>query len=78
MAQAREIALYPDRWSQYFRTIDGNPFSLEERPYLIPIYREIDSRQQNSQTKMILLKCSQIGRRWRKLRPSAISCSTPS
>lgn len=58
MAQAREIALYPDRWSQYFRTIDGNPFSLEERPYLIPIYREIDSRQQNSQTKMILLKCS--------------------
>ena len=56
--QAREIALYPDRWAQYFRTIDGKPFSLAERPYLIPIYREIDPRQKNRKTKMIVLKCS--------------------
>ena len=57
-AQAREIALYPDRWSQYFRTIDGKPFSLAERPYLIEIYRQFNPSKKSKTTKMVVLKCS--------------------
>ena len=37
--QAREIALYPDRWASYFRTINGKAFLLGERPYLQEVYR---------------------------------------
>jgi hypothetical protein len=57
-AQAREIALYPDRWAQFFRTINGQPFSLSERPYLIEIYRQFTPADKNEQTKMVVLKCS--------------------
>jgi len=56
--QAREIALYPDRWSQYFRTINGQPFSLALRPYLIEIYRHFKPTEKNSKAKIIVLKCS--------------------
>src|SRR6056300_419160 len=56
--QARDIALYPDRWSQYFRTIDGKAFMLHERPYLIEIYRHFGATQKSRKTKMIVLKCS--------------------
>ena len=56
--QAREIALFPDRWSQYFRTIEGKPFRLHERPYLIDIYRHFGAKQKNDITKVIVLKCS--------------------
>lgn len=56
--QAKEIALYPDRWSQYFRTIDGKAFMLDKRPYLIEIYRHFGARQKSDTTKMIVLKCS--------------------
>tara|TARA_R110000851_G_scaffold108116_5_gene229000 strand:- start:10880 stop:12397 length:1518 start_codon:yes stop_codon:yes gene_type:complete len=57
-SQAREIAIYPDRWAQYFRTINGQIFSLHERPYLIDIYRQFQPSMKSSRTKMILLKCS--------------------
>ena len=57
-AQAREIALYPDRWSQYFRTIDGKEFSLALRPYLIEIYRHFTPSNKNKSAKIIVLKCS--------------------
>ena len=56
--QAKEIALYPDRWAQFFRTIDGNPFSLQERPYLIEIYRHFTPNSKNDKAKIIVLKCS--------------------
>jgi len=56
--QAREIALYPDRWSQYFRTINGQPFSLALRPYLIEIYRHFGPGKKNSKSKILVLKCS--------------------
>lgn len=56
--QAREIALFPDRWSQFFRTIDGKPFSLHERPYLTEIYRHFGAREKSDTTKMVVLKCS--------------------
>ena len=56
--QAREIALYPDRWSCYFRTIDGKPFKLDERPYLEEVYRHFGATAKSATTKMILLKCS--------------------
>lgn len=56
--QAREIALYPDRWSQFFRTIDGKPFLLNERPYLIDIYRHFGATKKGKATKIIVLKCS--------------------
>ena len=56
--QAREIALYPDRWSCYFRTIDGKPFRLDARPYLTEIYRHFGATQKSDSTKMIVLKCS--------------------
>jgi len=56
--QAREIALYPDRWSQYFRTINGQPFSLAARPYLIEIYRHFTPAGKNKKAKIIVLKCS--------------------
>jgi len=57
-AQAREIAIYPDRWAQYFRTINGKPFSLHLRPYLIEIYRHFQPSKKSGKTKMIILKCS--------------------
>lgn len=57
-AQAREIALYPDRWAQFFRTIDGKEFSLALRPYLIEIYRHFRPDQKHDQPKIIVLKCS--------------------
>ena len=56
--QAREIALYPDRWAQYFRTIEGKPFLLHERPYLTEVYRHFGAAQKNDTTKVIVLKCS--------------------
>ena len=56
--QAREIALYPDRWAQFFRTIDGKEFSLAERPYLIEIYRHFQPGLKNESSKIIVLKCS--------------------
>ena len=56
--QAREIALYPDRWAQYFRTIDGKSFLLHERPYLTEVYRHFGAKQNNDITKVIVLKCS--------------------
>lgn len=56
--QAKAVALYPDRWSQYFRTIDGKPFMLDERPYLIEIYRHFGAMEKSDTTKMIMLKCS--------------------
>lgn len=56
--QAREIALFPDRWSQFFRTINGKEFSLAERPYLIEIYRHFGPAKKNDSAKIILLKCS--------------------
>ena len=56
--QAREIALYPDRWSSFFRTIDGKPFRLDARPYLEEIYRHFSATSKNSATKVIVLKCS--------------------
>jgi hypothetical protein len=56
--QAREIALYPDRWSQFFRTINGKEFSLAERPYLIDIYRQFQPQNKNESAKIIVLKCS--------------------
>ena len=56
--QAKEIALYADRWSQYFRTINGQPFSLQARPYLIDIYRQFRPDVKNSKAKIIVLKCS--------------------
>mgnify|MGYP003146142631 CR=1 FL=1 len=57
-AQAREIALYPDRWAQFFRTIDGKEFSLALRPYLIDIYRQIGPSKKHETAKIIVLKCS--------------------
>lgn len=56
--QAREIALYPDRWSSYFRTIEGKPFRLDERPYLQEVYRHFSATETNDTTKVIVLKCS--------------------
>ena len=56
--QAAEIALYPDRWAQFFRTLEGKPFSLAERPYLIEIYRQIGPSCKNESAKIIVLKCS--------------------
>lgn len=56
--QAKEIALYADRWSQYFRTINGQAFSLQARPYLIDIYRQFRPDIKNSKAKIIVLKCS--------------------
>jgi len=56
--QAREIALYPDRWVQFFRTLEGKPFSLEERPYLIDIYRQFTPASKNESAKIVVLKCS--------------------
>ena len=56
--QATEIALYPDRWAQYFRTIDGKEFSLAKRPYLIPIYRHFSPFNKNDKSQIIVLKCS--------------------
>lgn len=56
--QAREIALYPDRWAQYFRTIEGKAFMLHERPYLQEVYRHFGAKQNNDTTKVIVLKCS--------------------
>lgn len=56
--QAREIALYPDRWSCYFRTIDGKPFRLEGRDYLTEIYRHFGALEKSETTKMVVLKCS--------------------
>ena len=56
--QAREIALYPDRWAQYFRTIEGKAFLLHERPYLTEVYRHFTAAQNNDTTKIIVLKCS--------------------
>ncbi len=56
--QARDIALYPDRWSQYFRTINGQPFSLHERPYLIEIYRHFMPTKKYDSAKIVVLKCS--------------------
>ena len=56
--QAREIALYPDRWVQFFRTIEGHQFSLEERPYLIDIFREFLPTTKCESAKIVVLKCS--------------------
>ena len=56
--QAREIALFPDRWAQYFITIEGKPFLLHERPYLTEVYRHFSATQKNDTTKIIVLKCS--------------------
>ena len=56
--QAQAIALYPDRWAQYFRTINGKPFMLHLRPYLIEIYRHFMATNKNAKTQIILLKCS--------------------
>ena len=56
--QAREVALFPDRWSSYFRTIDGKPFRLDARPYLEEVYRHFSATSKNTATKVIVLKCS--------------------
>ena len=56
--QAREIALYPDRWASYFRTINGKAFLLGERPYLQEVYRHFGATERNDITKVIVLKCS--------------------
>lgn len=56
--QAREIALFPDRWSSYFRTIDGKPFRLDARPYLEEVYRHFGATEKNTATKVVVLKCS--------------------
>tara|TARA_R110000803_G_scaffold107958_4_gene176148 strand:- start:2538 stop:4064 length:1527 start_codon:yes stop_codon:yes gene_type:complete len=56
--QAREIALFPDRWSSYFRTIEGKPFRLDERPYLQEVYRHFGATEKSETTKVIVLKCS--------------------
>lgn len=56
---AREIAMYPDRWASFYRTLDGMPFSLEERPYLREIYRLFKTEDGvNHAPKVVLLKCS--------------------
>jgi hypothetical protein len=56
--QAEQIALYPDRWSCYFRTIDGKAFMLHDRPYLQDIYRHFGALEKNDRTKVVVLKCS--------------------
>ena len=56
--QAQAIALYPDRWAQYFRTINGKPFMLHLRPYLIEIYRHFMASKKSDKTRVVLLKCS--------------------
>ena len=56
--QARDIAIYPDRWSQYFRTINGQPFSLHERPYLTEIYRHFMPTKKYDSARIIVMKCS--------------------
>lgn len=58
-SEAREIAIYPDRWASYYRTLDGNPFSLEERPYLRDIYRLFSPEGGESHApRVVVLKCS--------------------
>lgn len=58
-AMAREIAIYPDRWASYYRTLDGMPFSLEERPYLRDIYRLFSPENGKSNApRVVILKCS--------------------
>ena len=58
-AMAREIAIYPDRWASFYRTLDGLPFSLEERPYLRDIYRLFSPEGgQGSAPRIVMLKCS--------------------
>lgn len=56
--QARNVAVNPDLWAQYFRTIDGKPFSLNARPYLVDIYRHFQPHKKNESIKMVVLKCS--------------------
>lgn len=56
--QARQIALFPDHWSSFFRTIDGKPFRLDKRPYLTEIYRHFGATSKNRATKVVVLKCS--------------------
>ena len=57
--QAKQIALYPDMWAQYFRTIDGKPFKLDERPYLEDIYRHFSlEAPKGDRIRMVVLKCS--------------------
>ena len=57
--QARQIALYPDMWAQYFRTIDGKAFKLDERPYLQDIYRHFSlEAPKGDRIRMVVLKCS--------------------
>lgn len=55
-AEAASIVRYPDRWSQYFRTINGHQFSLKNRPYLIDIYRHF--ARGNEAPRILMLKCS--------------------
>lgn len=56
---AREIAIYPDRWASFYRTLDGMPFSLEHRPYLREIYRLFKTEGgKSSAPKVVVLKCS--------------------
>ena len=56
---AREIAIYPDRWASFYRTLDGNPFSLEERPYLRDIYRLFSPEGGKTHApRVVILKCS--------------------
>lgn len=56
---AREIAIYPDRWASYYRTLDGQPFSLEHRPYLREIYRLFSPEGGKTHApRVVVLKCS--------------------
>jgi len=56
---ARDIAVFPDRWASYYRTLDGFPFSLEERPYLRAIYRLFSPEGGESKApRIVVLKCS--------------------
>lgn len=53
-----EIALYPDLWAELYRThpkSPAEPFSLKDREYLRPIYRDLMPTNRN---KTIVLKCS--------------------
>ena len=46
-------------WAQYFRTIDGKPFLLDQRPYLEAVYNHFSmSAPKGDRMRIVVLKCS--------------------
>lgn len=52
--ELRRISIHPDLWAETFMTLDGKPFSLAERPYLRPIYRQF---MPTNKDRTVVLKC---------------------